>query len=177
MEVSGEILNEVRLFANSVVLGAGLTFVYDGWIICRKVFKHNTFMESLEDLSFWLFTGIVVFLALREQNNGVLRWFLVVGAGIGMLLYKSGISRFYVNCFGKAIQYIVVYIKRLAYFVFKPIKIAKKHVNSGLLQANNGIKKVTIMLKKRLTVCIKWFTIALCKHNGENGDLHNEEEI
>ena len=40
---------------------------------------------------------------------------------------------------------------------------------------NNAIKKVTIILKNRLTVCIKWFTIALCKHNGEDGDLHNDE--
>lgn len=177
MEISSEILNEIRLFTNSVVLGAGLTFVYDGWLICRKVFKHSVFMVSIEDISFWIFTAIVVFLALREQNDGILRWFLVVGAGIGMLLYKNSVSRFYVNYFSKRIQHIVVYIKRMAYFVSKPIIIAKKHVNSGFLQANNGIKKVTIMLKKRLTVCIKWFTIALCKHNGKNGDLHNEEEV
>ena len=176
MEISSEILNEVRLFANSVVLGAVLTFLYDGWLICRNVWKHNTFMVSIEDLSFWLATAIVVFIALREQNNGVLRWFLVVGAGIGMFLYKKSISRFYVNYISKIILHIVVYIKKMAYFVFKPLIVAKNRANSGFSKANNGIKKVTIMLKKRLTVCIKWFTIALCKHNGENGDLHNEEE-
>ena len=45
-----------------------------------------------------------------------------------------------------------------------------------LIASKEGIKKVTIILKNRLTVCIKWFTIALCKHNGEYGDLHNDEE-
>ena len=176
MGISGEIINEVRLFTTSVVLGAALTFLYDGFLILRNVFKHNKFWMSVEDLFFWAATGIVVFLALQKENHGELRGYIIAGAGVGMLLYKSGISRFYVNYLSKVIQHIVVYIKRLAYFVFKPIKIAKKHVNSGFLQANNGIKKVTIMLKKRLTVCIKWFTIALCKHNGENGDLHNDEE-
>ena len=39
------------------------------------------------------------------------------------------------------------------------------------------IKKFTIIPKMWLTVCIKWFTIALCKHNGQNGDLHNEEDF
>ena len=177
MGISSEILNEVRLFANSVVLGAGLTFVYDGWLICRKVWKHGTFMTSVEDLSFWFFTAIVVFLALREENNGVLRWFLVVGAGVGMFLYKNSVSRFYVKYFGKGLLYIVVYIKKLAHFVFLPLKSAKKRVNTGFLKVNRGAEKVTIMLKNWLTVCIKWFTIALCKHNGENGDLHNDEEL
>ena len=177
MEISSEILNEVRLFVNSVVLGAGLAFVYDGWLICRKVFKHNNFWISLEDLSFWLFTAVVVFLALREQNHGVLRWFLIVGAMVGMLLYKNSVSRFYVKYIASAIQYIVVNIKKMAYFVLKPFEIAKKHVKSGFFKVNNTIKKVTIMLKNWLTVCIKWFTIALCKHNGENGDLHNDKDV
>ena len=176
MEISSEILNEIRLFANSVVLGAGLTFAYDGWLICRKVFRHTVFWISVEDLLFWFGTVIVVFLVLREENNGVLRWFVVVGAGIGMVLYKNSVSRFYVKYFGDAILHIVVYIKRMAHFVFKPVKFAKKRVNSGVLASSTFIKKVTIMLKNRLTVCIKWFTIALCKHNGESGDLHNDRE-
>lgn len=176
MNISGEILEEIRLFANSVVLGAALTFVYDGWLICRKVFKHSIFWISLEDLSFWLGTAVVVFLSLREQNNGVLRWFFIVGAGVGMLLYKNSISRFYVKYMGNALLHLVVYIKKTAYFVGKPFKSAKKCVKSGVLETKTGIKKVTIMLKNRLTVCIKSFTIALCKHNGQNGDLHNEEE-
>ena len=100
-----------------------------------------------------------------------------MGAGVGMLLYKNSVSRFYVKWFGDTTLHIVVYIKRIAYFVFKPVRIAKKHVKSGFFKANNGIKKVTIILKNKLTVCIKWFTIALCKHNGQNGDLHNEEDF
>lgn len=177
MQISAEILEEVRLFANSVVLGAFLTFLYDGWLILRNVIKHNTFWISLEDLIFWIATALTAFLSLYGQNNGVLRWFVIAGAGLGMLLYKLSVSGFYVKYTSKAILYIVVYIKKIAYFVFKPFKFAKKHVNSGFLQVKDRIKKVTIMLKKRLTVCIKWFTIALCKHNGENGDLHNDEEV
>lgn len=177
MSVSGEILEEIRLFANSVVLGAALTFVYDGWLILRNVFKHSIFWISLEDLSFWLGTAVVVFISLQEQNNGVLRWFIVAGAGSGMLLYKSSLSKFYVKYISQLILHIVVYIKKIAYFVFKPLILLGKCLKSGFLKANNGIKKVTIILKNRLTVCIKWFTIALCKHNGENGDLHNDKDV
>lgn len=177
MSVSNEILEEIRLFANSVVLGAVMTFVYDGWIILRKVFKHSVFWISLQDISFWLVCSLVAFFTLHEQNHGILRWFIVAGAGVGMLLYKYSLSRFYVNYTSKLLQYLVVYIKKIAYFVFKPFIFAKKHVKSGFFKASEGLKKVTIMLKNRLTVCIKWFTIALCKHNGENGDLHNEEDM
>lgn len=177
MAISADILEEVRLFANSVVLGAALTFVYDGFVILRKVLKHSIFWISAEDMIFWIGTAVAVFLSLQKQGNGILRWFVVAGATVGMILYKSSLSGFYVKYFSAAIQYIVVYIKRLAYFVSKPFKWAKKCLKSGFLQINNGIKKVTIILKNRLTVCIKWFTIALCKHNGECGDLHNDEEV
>lgn len=177
MSVSGEILEEIRLFANSVVLGAALTFVYDGWLILRNVFKHSTFWISFEDIIFWLAAAVIVFVSLQEQNNGVLRWFIVAGAGMGMLLYKCSLSGFYVKFFSKLILHIVVYIKRVAYFVFKPAIWLEKCLKTGVSKVNNGIKKVTIILKKRLTVCIKWFTIALCKHNGENGDLHNDKDV
>ena len=175
MKISGEILEEVRLFANSVVLGAALTFIYDGWLILRKVFKHNIFWISAEDLLFWFGAALTVFMCLHEQTQGVLRWFVVAGAGIGMLLYKNSVSRFYVKYIGDLLLHIVVYIKRLAYFVRKPVKRLEKCVKSGFLTVNNGIKKVTIILKNTLTAYIKWFTIALCKYNGEDGDLHNDE--
>lgn len=175
MKLSADILEEVRLFANSVVLGAVLTFIYDGWLILRKVFKHSTFWISIEDLLFWFGTALVVFMCLHEQSQGVLRWFIVAGAGVGMLLYKNSLSRFYVKYIGDAVLHLVVYIKRLAYFVLKPVKWVKKCVKSGFSKVNLAIKKVTIILKNQLTAYIKWFTIALCKHNGEDGDLHNDK--
>ncbi len=175
MKISAEILEEVRLFANSAVLGAALTFVYDGWLILRRVFKHSTFWISVEDLLFWIGAAAVIFMCLHEQTRGVLRWFVVAGAGVGMLLYKNSISGFYVKYIGDIILHIVVYIKKVAYFVYRPMKWAKKRLNSALFKIKAGIKKVTIMLKNTLTAYIKWFTIALCKHNGENGDLHNDE--
>lgn len=175
--VSADILEEVRLFANSVVLGAALTFAYDGLRILRNVFKHSIFWISVEDFIYWVAAAVFIFLSLHKENNGVLRWFIVAGAMIGMLLYQGSISKFYVKQISSAILHLVVYIKKTAYFVSKPFRIIKKCLKSSFLAVNDGIKKVTIILKNRLTVCIKWFTIALCKHNGENGDLHNDEEV
>ncbi len=177
IKVSGEVLEELRLFFNAVVLGAVFSFAYDGWLILRNVFKHSRFWISVQDLLFWLCTAVAAFLYLQEQSNGVLRWFLVAGAALGMFLYKSSCSRFYVKYSSKMLQYLVVNIKRLLYFVLKPLKWLKKCLKSGILAILRPIKKVTIMLKKRLTVCIKRFTISLCKHNGENGDLHNDKEV
>lgn len=177
MIISAEVLEEIRLFANSVVLGAALTFLYDGFRIMRNVFKHSIFWISVEDMLYWIATAIFIFISLQKENNGVLRWFIVGGAAIGMFLYKSSVSRFYVKYTSNTALHLVVYIKKTAYFVLKPFKVVKKCLKSSFSQVNNGMKKVTIILKNRLTVCIKWFTIALCKHNGENGDLHNDEEV
>ena len=97
---------------------------------------------SVEDLFFWAATGIVVFLALQKENHGELRGYIIAGACAGMLLYKNAVSGFYVKYLSGMILHIVVYIKRIAYFVLKPIRRAKKCVKSGILASKEGIKKV-----------------------------------
>ena len=77
---------------HSFFLGMVITFFYDGFLIVRKLFKHTMFLISLEDLIFWIACALSVFYVLYEENNGMLRWFAVAGAALGMFLYKKTLS-------------------------------------------------------------------------------------
>ena len=94
-------INEKTFLFNSFLLGIYITFVYDIIRILRRVFRHGNFWLSVEDLAFWIFCGAEVFLLMHRESNGILRWYAVVGALLGMLLYRKLISRFLVKYVSK----------------------------------------------------------------------------
>ena len=90
--VSQNIAKEVMFLFHSFFLGMVITFFYDGFLIVRKLFKHTMFLISLEDLIFWIACALSVFYVLYEENNGMLRWFAVAGAALGMFMYKKNLK-------------------------------------------------------------------------------------
>ena len=95
--MSQNIINEVVFLLHSFLLGIAITFVYDGFLILRRLIRHSLFLISVEDMIFWIACAIGVFYMLYEENNGILRWFAVFGATLGMIAYKKSISPLIVN--------------------------------------------------------------------------------
>ena len=87
--------NEFMLYA--LLMGIFITFIYDILRIFRRVIPHNGFFVSLEDLFFWIYCAMEVFLLMYHESNGTLRWFAVLGAVAGMFAYKKLISPFFVK--------------------------------------------------------------------------------
>ena len=87
--MSQNIINEVTFFLHSFMMGIVITFMYDGFLILRRLIKHSDILVSLEDMVFWIACAIGVFYMLYEENNGILRWFAVFGAALGMIVYKK----------------------------------------------------------------------------------------
>ena len=81
--------NENIFLFYALAMGIFITFLYDILRIIRRVLPHNHFWVSVEDLSFWIYCAAEVFLLLHHESDGALRWFAVLGALTGMLLYKK----------------------------------------------------------------------------------------
>ena len=162
--MSQDIIQEVTFFLHSVFMGVVITFVYDWLLILRKLIKHGTFWISVEDFFFWIACGLGVFYMLYRENNGVLRWFTVLGAMVGMLLYKWLISKFFIHIMSTIIYKIMWLLFRVIQIVVKPLK----WLFSKLIKFTNflkkKIKKCQNFIKNRLTVCIKMLKMVLCKH-------------
>lgn len=77
--------------------GIFITFIYDILRILRRVVPHKGLLVSLEDLAFWIFCAIHIFQLMHRESNGSLRWFAVMGALAGMLLYKKTVSGLFVK--------------------------------------------------------------------------------
>lgn len=161
--MSQDILKEVIFLGHSVLLGVMITFVYDWFLIVRRLVKHNMLFISLEDFFFWVICAISVFAMLYQENSGTLRWFAVAGACGGMLLYKKTVSPFFVRGASLVFQKLLQVLGRISGMVLKPVCTALGKGKQGCLRMKGEGGKIIKYLKNRLTACKKILKILLCK--------------
>ena len=85
---------EITFLLCSVKYGFLLSFLYDCLRIFRMLITHKQVWVSLEDLGFWIYTALRVFLMMQDAYNGSIRWFSILGGLAGVLLYGKLVSPF-----------------------------------------------------------------------------------
>lgn len=159
--MSGQIVSEGQFLFYCFLSGICITVAYDCLRIFRRVKRHGTFWVALEDLFFWFGAAIFLFYVLYETNNGVIRWFSIAGAAVGMLIYKYIIGEHLVEIMSTIIKRIQYLVAKVLKIVFRPVK---RLFNRVLTKLRKGKIKIKKQLKKKLTGDIKKVKITLCKH-------------
>lgn len=77
---------ELRIFLQAVLAGNLIYLVYMTICMIRRLIRHNLFFISLEDLIFWISTGIYLFVKIYQTSNGSIRWYFVIGVILGGLI-------------------------------------------------------------------------------------------
>lgn len=122
--VSGTIAREGSLLLASFLFGMVLMILYDIFRIFRHIVKHGTVLTAVEDVLYWFFCAIGIFAMLYQENDGLLRWFVIGGVAFGMLLENSCISPWIVGIFVKIIRVWQKIFGKVFYTVKKPGKKA-----------------------------------------------------
>lgn len=110
--MSSRIQYEVWLMVLSLVTGAWLMLAYDTLRVFRLVIRHGSVLTGIEDFFYWMYAGLVTFILLYEQNDGVFRAYVIGGVFIGMILYDRFISRIFFKCLKKLGKYLRMIISR-----------------------------------------------------------------
>ena len=161
--MSSPVISENLFLLYSLGMGIFITFIYDILRIIRRVFAHKNILISLEDILFWMFCAISVFYLMHAESNGTLRWFAIMGALVGMLLYKKTVSPFFVKWVSLGLQKFLAWMGKIVHILLKPVcflmgkgkKVAAKSANKG--------KKAAGFMKKKLTGSLKLIKMVLCK--------------
>ncbi|HIX14232.1 MAG TPA: spore cortex biosynthesis protein YabQ [Candidatus Hungatella pullicola] len=111
--MSSNILFEIRIFAYSFSMGAGLMMAYDFFRILRIFIPHHSLWIGLEDFVYWLYAAVMTFLLLYQQNDGRLRACLIGAVFLGMVCYNYLISRNFLNLLKKIYKYFRIKVNRL----------------------------------------------------------------
>ena len=89
MQVSEAIGNEATFFLVSMLCGMGLVLTYDFFRIIRRLIPHGNIWIGIEDVCYWIFGTVVVFLLLYQKNDGMLPY---ISACVNRFVQKSSRS-------------------------------------------------------------------------------------
>lgn len=141
-----QIINmEVRFFLVSVLCGAFLLVAYDILRIFRRVVEHGTVWISIEDILYWMVGAVLIFRMMYKMNNGIIRWFSLIGILLGMIIYKYSISDYIV----KGISFLLIKIKK---FIRKLIHILTGPVRFVLQKIQKLFEYIGKKVKKRIGI-------------------------
>ncbi len=107
-------MSQASLFINIIILGFFFGFVFDILRVFRKIVKHKTIFIHIEDLLYWMFALTVSFIFLYYNNNGEIRFYCIVGAFIGIILYFNSLSKLFM----KASMQIYAFLCKVVHFIF-----------------------------------------------------------
>lgn len=170
--MSGQIVNEGHFLFYCFLSGICITVVYDCLRIFRRVKRHGTFWVAIEDLIFWFGAAIFLFYVLYETNNGVIRWFSIAGAAVGMLIYKYAIGEHLVEIMSTIIKRIQDVVSKFLKILFRPAKRLFNRLSNKWKREKRKFKK---QMKKKLTGNIKKVKITLCKRKKREDKRGNYE--
>lgn len=151
--------SENEFLLHALLMGIFITFVYDILRILRRVVPHGGLMVSLEDLGFWIYCAEKVFLLMYHESDGNLRWFAVIGALVGMLLYKKLVSPWFVKYVSMGLEKVLGILLKAAGFLCKPFRVAGARTCAAAGTAgrhcgrllHGGMRRI----KKKLTFFLK----------------------
>lgn len=149
MLVSESIGNEAVFFGTSILCGMGLVFVYDVFRIFRRIVPHGNIWIGIEDICYWFFSTIVVFLLLYQKNDGMMRAFSFLGIFLGGILYALLFSRLIVKICVLVLGTILKFFGKLTGTALRPV------LKTG--------KKIRTFLVKQLKKFYKAIKMGLCK--------------
>ena len=144
-----QVVNQVYSFAVFILVGFLIGLLFDMFRISRKTFKTSDLVTSLEDILFWILSGLLVLFSLFKFNNGEIRAYIILGIFIGIAIYMLVFSKIVINVLVKiitVIKQIISYITKIFLYpvnlVLKIFKNITKPFKKSLKNMTNNFKKI-----------------------------------
>lgn len=116
------IANQAYLFLIYTISGILIGIFFDIFRILRKSFKTLDLFTYIEDFIFGIITGIFLIFMLFGFNGGQLRLYIFIAIILGLLIYMTTISKYFIKISVKIIVTIKNIITKIIYIIVYPIK-------------------------------------------------------
>ena len=145
---------QITTFLLALAAGAGLSLLYDFFRFFRLLFPPGGGWLFLQDLAYWSFSGVAVFCFLLWRCQGQIRFFALLGLGLGWILCHVTLGK----PVHKASKRLALFLRRIARWFYRRIFLPLGRFTAtffgflakGLLWAEKILKKVLLFLKKYL---------------------------
>lgn len=153
-------LNQAYIFMIFILNGFLIGIFFDIFRVLRKSFKTSDFITYIEDILFWIFTGLSLLYTIFKFNNGEIRLYIFLGIFLGISVYLLIFSKIFININVKIIniikkiiniiivipiKYILIFLRRILLkpiaFIFINIRGRMSKIQSKLINLYNNRKK------------------------------------
>lgn len=118
--------NQASLFFVFTLNGIFIGLLFDFFRILRKSFRTNNIITYIEDILFWILTGISIIMSMYLFSDGSLRLFMFLGLGFGISIYMLTLSNIIIKIFVGIITTLKKTIEKIIYIIIKPFEFITK---------------------------------------------------
>ena len=149
-------INQAYLFLIFVLDGFIIGLLFDFFRILRKTFKTSDIITYIQDILFWILTGLVVLYSIFIFNNGEMRIYIFLGILIGIVLYILLLSKYIIKINVFIINKIKWFVSIILRIIFMPFKFIFNILKKSLLKPISfifiNIKKDMYKITKKMTI-------------------------
>ena len=149
-------INQAYLFLIFVLDGFIIGLLFDFFRILRKTFKTSDIITYIQDILFWILTGLIVLYSIFVFNNGEMRIYIFLGILIGIILYVLLFSKYVIKINVFIINKIKWFILIILKIIFMPFKFIFNILKKSLLKPISfifiNIKKDMYKITKKMTI-------------------------
>ena len=133
--------DQAYLFIVFSLTGVVIGILFDFFRILRRSFKTSNIITYVEDVLFWILTGVLILYNIWYFNNGEIRIYMFLGIIMGVLIYMLTLSNILISLLSK----ILISIVKVLELPFKTLfSIFHKFFTVIMKIFNNFLKKLKI---------------------------------
>ena len=150
---------QAYLFLVFTINGIIIGLLFDIFRILRKSFKTSDIITSLQDIMFWILTGLILIYSIFTFSNGEIRFYMFLGIFLGCLIYMLMFSKYFINVNVKIMLVAKKIITKISSIIYFPIKIFLKLLKKIFFKPINiftiNIKKIKTNYQKKIKNVLK----------------------
>ncbi len=139
--------NQMKIFAVFILDGLLIGLLFDFFRIIRKTIKTPNIITYIQDIIFWILTGILIIYTIFVYNNGQIRLYMFLAIVIGVLIYFITISKKILN----VVLNIIEFMKKVIKLIIKPLQIIiqpARHIYNKIIKNIEKIKNSSKFAQK-----------------------------
>ena len=139
------VANQAYLFLVFTLNGIIIGILFDIFRILRKSFKTSDIITYIEDILFWILTGLILLYSVFTFSEGEIRFYMFMAVFLGCIIYMLMFSKYFIKINVTIIVTIKNIISKILSIVIFPIKVI----------IINPIRKIFFKQIKFITINIK----------------------
>lgn len=128
------------LFLIFILVGIIIGLLFDFFRILRRTFKTSDFITYIQDILFWILSGIILIYSIFVFNNGELRAYIFLSIFIGIITYMLTISKYFIKLNVLILTEIKKVITTILKIITYPFKLILKLLKIIFIKPLNLIK-------------------------------------